>query len=174
MTGGFDADDWNVAGRPAHPDYFVISDLLLQGDAAADDGAGKEFIDRAILATGDHIRGTRDVDVPLLVETTADLEPAHAAAAAWATGFGAGMRIVRGVPTVVLIVTGATSMEMGLLDADQASVTWAAKQRGMRVAALFSDRSREDVLAAAWTDGAIVGCMFEARRDKLSRPGATE
>ena len=45
MTGGFDADDWNVAGRPAHPDYFVISDLLLQGDAAADDGADKEFID---------------------------------------------------------------------------------------------------------------------------------
>ena len=173
MTGGFDADDWNVRGRPTHPDYFVISDLLLQGDAAAVDGAGKAFIDHAISAMGYHIGGTRDVDVPMLVETTADLELTHAAAAAWATGFGAGMRIVRGVPTAVLIVTGTTDLEMAFLDADQESVTWAAKQRGMRVAALFSDRSREDVLAAAWMDGAVVGSMFEARRDKLSR-GATE
>lgn len=37
------ADAWDVPGRPSHPDFWVLSDLVLQGGAVAVEGTEDLF-----------------------------------------------------------------------------------------------------------------------------------
>jgi len=169
-----DADAWHVPGRPTHPDFFVISDLILQGDAASNEETGEEFIADALRAARGRIQGTLDVDLPMLVQETAGLPPKEAAAVAWAAGFGAGMRIARDAPTDVMVEAGASAMDLAFLGADPGSVAYMARQRGMRVVDLLPDQPVEVLLGSAWLDGAVTGSRFEARRAKLAGSGSGE
>lgn len=167
-----DADAWNVPGRPTHPDFAVISDLILQGDAAHAEGKGEEFMADALRAARGRIQGTLDVDLPMLVQETAGRPPKAAAAVAWAAGFGAGMRIARDAPTDVMVEAGASVMDVAFLGADPGSVVYMARQRGTMVVDLLPDSDAEALLGSAWLDGAVTGSRFEARRAELAGSGS--
>lgn len=171
------SDEWNVPGRPSHPDFEVLADLLSEGDAL--DYAN---LDRFLMSRGLHPKFTRDAalnDARSVVDEFAKRNiPVSAGGGpmAWVVGFSAGLRKSRGgrVPSVADLDAVDGNL-VALTGVDEKSVLFVADQRTLRRNQMNASRDglrqpedAVEMLADLWLDGVVVGRGFDARRAELS------
>lgn len=165
-----DANEWNVQGRPDHPDFWVLADLVLQADAAGESGTGEQYTREAL---GDDINDLGRIavaEVQKVIDAAVGVPAENAGASAWMTGFSAGLRASRNEPPPSVFATSEEMRAAIFGGADETSVRYMAMQRSMRV--LANGRpwpSVPDVdpllaFSTLWIDGVVCGHQFDARK----------
>lgn len=161
-----DANTWFTPGRPDHPDFLILADLVLSADAASDEGNLTEYVNQystvplADLSDIAFHEANALLDSHPLVAMTSLME------AAWTMGFAAGVRVSRGESPPTQADLDNDPAAAAYAGADPRTVRYVARQRGMRVTTKPAKQRGQRVvlLAGTWLDGLFVGLRYDERR----------
>lgn len=161
------ADSWFTPGRPTHPDFLILSDIILAGDAASESGTFEEYI-----AEHSPLPLQRLSEIAIHeAHALCDIRPAppweSLLETAWLMGFSAGLRVSRNTPPPTEEQMNADAEKTIFAGVDPGSAKYSARQRAMRMSAIPAAKRAQTavLLAGAWMDAVLVGLRFDERRD---------
>lgn len=167
--------DWNAfPNRPTHPDFAVLADLILAGDAAAEEGHMLAYWERWTgLSEAQVSQAALHEGTSVAQSTAAQHGSTYTAmVTAWQVGFFAGLRVSRGVawPSASELTESWYERTFGI---DMVSVRYVAGQRtrllarGAGVDLKASPQANLPAVASTWVDAMVVGRRFDARNREI-------
>jgi hypothetical protein len=160
------ADRWFTPGRPQHPDFLVISDIILAADAASNGTGFEEYVSRYSTISLRRLSSIAMDEASTLRSTYPDAPPQSLAEAMWAMGFAAGVRVSRGQEPPQEAEVREDPEKVMYAGVDPNSVRYTARQRVMRILNPNAARTQDaTILAGCWLDAVMVGLRFDERRN---------
>lgn len=161
-----DAETWFTPGRPDHPDFLILADLVLSADAASEEGSLTEYVNRYSAVSLPDLSDIAFHEANALLDNHPMVAMASLMEAAWTMGFAAGVRVSRGQPPPTQAQLDEDTEGTAYAGADPRTVRYVARQRGMRVTGKPAKERGQRVvlLAGAWLDALLVGLRYDERK----------
>lgn len=163
------ADSWFTPGRPTNPDFLVLADIILDGDAASEAGKFDEYIAEHSTVPLQQLSEIALHEANVLCDVQHAAPQVVLVETAWIMGFSAGLRVSRNTSPATDEQMNKDPEKALFPGVDPESVKYAARQRAMRMTPLSPKESLHTrvLLAGAWMDAVLAGLRFDERRESF-------